>query len=192
MERGPEFEARFIVARFLAGSGWGQRCGRRRGVGRQRLEVGLDGGVAGGELLLHVIERLHVLAQDKDVLRPIVARESCDDLGLGRVAPIVAVLREGLRVGSPSHDVPQDPQAGDAGDVAHDERQLDVHLHERFLHALHMRAGALHERGSVPEVRAERDHRVGGTKAPAQEPHHVQVTEPLANPRHRSFGLARS
>ena len=51
---------------------------------------GLDRDVTRGDLLLPVIERLQVLAQDEDVLGTVITREGRDDLGLGGVAPIVA------------------------------------------------------------------------------------------------------
>ena len=47
-------------------------------------------------------------------------------------------------------DIAEDPQAGHPGDIADDERQLEIHLHERFLHALDVSAGALDERLPVP------------------------------------------
>ena len=46
--------------------------------------------------------------------------------------------------------------------------QLDVHLHQGLLHALHERAGTLDQRRPVPEIAAQGDDAVGGPEAAAQ------------------------
>ena len=70
---------------------------------RSRLQVGLNRGVAGGELLLNVIEGLQVLLQHEDMFGPIVPRQGRDDLRFGRVTAIVPVLGEGVRIGATGH-----------------------------------------------------------------------------------------
>ena len=98
MEGRAQFEARFVAARLLPGAcGWSRR---RRGCGvrRARLQVRLDRGVTGGERLLIRVEEFQILLADEDVFGTVVPGERGDDLGLGRVAPIVAVLGERLRV----------------------------------------------------------------------------------------------
>ena len=80
------------------------------------------------------------------MLGPVVAGQGGDDLGLRRVTPVVAMLGEVLGIALARDDVAEDAQAGDAGDVADDQRQLHVHLDQRFLHALDVRARALDQR----------------------------------------------
>ena len=180
MEWGPELEARFIVARFLSRARGRQRRGGASGLDHQRLEMRLACRVTGGEALLHVVEGCHILPEPKDVFRSIVPRERGDDLGLGRVAPIVAVLGELLRVAVAGHDVAKDPQPRDTRDVTHDEGQLDVHLHQRLLHALDIGPRRLDEGLAVSEIRAEGDDAISGPEAAAQKADDVQVAEPFA------------
>ena len=119
-------EARFIVARLLAAP---RRWQRRRGggnAGGEPLEVGFDGGITGRQLALIPVKEFEVLLEHEDVLRAVIAGERGDDLHLGGVTPIVTMRREGLRIALPGDDVAEDAQAGDASDVAHDERQLDI------------------------------------------------------------------
>ena len=122
MEGRPEFEARFVVARHLAGARGRQRRRGACGVGGQRLQVGFDRGVTRGELLLGMVEGLQVLPQADDMFGSIIPGQRGDDLGLGGVTAIVAMLGQRVRVGASTSVVPQDAQAGDAGDVADDER----------------------------------------------------------------------
>ena len=136
-------------------------------------------GVAGGELLLvRVIER-QMLGQHEDVFGPIVPGEGGRDLGFGGPAPAVAMPSQHPRVALAGDDVAEDPQAGHAGDVADDERQLHVHLHERLLHALDLRRGALDEGRPVPQIGPQCHDLVRRPEAPPQEPHDVQVAQPL-------------
>ena len=81
---------------------------------------------------------------------------------------------------APGDHVAQDFEAGDAGDVAHDERELEVHLHQRLLHPLHVRPGALHQGLPMAHVGAQRDNALGRAKTPAQQADAVEVAEPLA------------
>ena len=132
--------------------------------------MGFDRAIAGCEALLIHVEEFEILGEHEDMLGPIVPRERGHNLVLRRMTPIVAMLREPARIALAGHDVAQDAQAGHAGDVADDERQLHVHLDERFLHALDVRARALDERRPMPEIRAERDDVIGRSKAAADTP----------------------
>ena len=58
--------------------------------------------------------------------------------------------------------------------------QLDVHLHQRLLHPLDVRPGALDQALPMAHVGAQRDDGLGGTKTPAQQADAVEVAEPLA------------
>ena len=91
VQRRPEVEAGFVLARLLPAPRGGQRRRRRRAGGGELGEVGLDGDIARGELLLIRVEEFEVLLEDEDVFGAVVAGEGGDDLGLGRATPIVAM-----------------------------------------------------------------------------------------------------
>src|SRR5207247_4086117 len=93
-------------------------------------------GVAGGQLMLIRVEEFEVLFQDEEVLWPIVSCESGGDFGLGRLTAAITVLGEVFWVPAAGDDVAEDAQSGDAGDVTDDQVELEIHLHERLLHAL--------------------------------------------------------
>ena len=141
--------------------------------------MGLDGAITRGELLLIDIEEFQILLEHEDVFGAIVPAQSGDELGLGCATPDIAMLREVLRIALAGDDVAEDPQAGDTGDVADHQRQLHVHLDQRFLHALHERTRALDQRGPVPKIPPQRDDAVGGPKAAAQESQDVEIAEPF-------------
>jgi len=90
------------------------------------------------------------------------------------------MLGELLRIPVAGDDVAQNPEAGHAGDVAHDQRELDVHLDQRFLHALDQSARVLDEGRAVPEIAAQRDDPIDGAETPAEQPEDVQISEPFA------------
>ena len=77
------------------------------------------------------------------------------------------------------HQVSQNFEAGDAGNVTHDQGQLDVHLHQRFLHPLDIHPGTLDQAVPVAHIGAQRDDGLAGTKTPAQQADAVEVAEPL-------------
>jgi len=141
--------------------------------------VRFNRGVTGGELRLTHIEEFQILLQHEDVLGAIVSGQRGGDFRLGRVAAMVAVIGELGRVAPAGDDIAQDAEAGHPGNVADHERQLEVHLDQRFLHALDVRPGALDERLPVPQIRAQRHDRVGRSKAPSQQAHTMQLPQPL-------------
>lgn len=143
------------------------------------MHMRLDRGVARGELGLTGVKELKVLLQDEEMLGPIVTGQGGDDLGLGRAAPMIAMLGELVRVAVTGHDVAEDPQSGHTGDVADDQWPLQVHLHERFLHALNVGPRTFDERLAMTEIGAEGDDGIGRPKTPAQEAHAVQLADPL-------------
>ena len=134
-----------LSASLAVDAGCWQRRRRCRQGGGQRLDVCLDGAITGRELRLTGVEEFQILLQDEEVLGAIVAGQGRHDLRLRGATPIVAMLGELLRVAVAGDDVAQDPEPGDAGDVADDQRQLEIHLHQRLLHALDVGAGALHQ-----------------------------------------------
>ena len=180
VQRGPDIETRFVVARLLSAPRGRQRGRRRDGRGRELREVPLDRRVAGGELPLIDVKEFEILVEDEDVLGPLVAGQRGDDLGRGRMAAIVPMLGERVRVTPARHDIAEDAETGHPRDVADHERELHVHLDQGLLHPLHEGARALDQRGSMPEIPAQSDDAVGGTEAPPQQPEHVEIAEPFA------------
>jgi hypothetical protein len=127
--------------------------------------VSLDGDIAGGELPLIDVEEFEVLLEHEDMFGAVVAGEGRDDLGFGRATPIVAMRGQLMGIAVPGHDVPEDAQTGQ---------------NQGFLHALDETTRALNQGGAVPEIPAQGDDAVGGTKAPPQEAEDVEVAEPFA------------
>lgn len=84
----------------------------------------LDGDITRGELGLTRVEEREILLEHKEVLRPIVAGQRTDDLGLGGAAPVIAVLRQLLRVSPAVHDIAENPEPRHPGDVTDREREL--------------------------------------------------------------------
>ena len=75
MQRRPDIEARFVVARLLSTPRGGNGC-RGRGDGRGEAdEVRFDGDIARGELPLIDVKEFEVLLERKEVFRAIVARQ---------------------------------------------------------------------------------------------------------------------
>ena len=87
---------------------------------------------------------------------------------------------EDLRVALPGQDGVQDGQAGDAGEVAEDVVEREVHLGEGRLHVLGVRAGQLHKGVPMPEEAPHGADRLGGPEGGAQEADRVEGLEPLA------------
>jgi hypothetical protein len=121
-----------------------RRHGRRGGEapGRQGLQVRLNGTVARTELHLTGLVEREILLKHEQVFRSIVAGQGLFNGGAGRAAAMVTVRGEVMRVAAPREDVAQNPQPRRAHDVTDHEAQLQVHLQQRFLHTLHVRARA--------------------------------------------------
>lgn len=180
VQRDAQIEARFIDPRLVAGA---LRRERGRGWGDHRGElsqVRFDGGVARGELPLVGVEEFEILLEDEEMFRPVVPGQGRDDLGFGRMAPMVAVPRQVRRVAVARDDVAEDAQAGDARDVGDDAGEQEVHLHQSLLHALNERGRTFDEGGAVPQIAAQGDHPVSRAEAAPQQAEHVQIAEPLA------------
>lgn len=183
-QRRAKIESRFVVPRLLSTARGRQGRGRCWRFGGEVGEVCVDGRVARGELpLIHVVE-LEILLKDEDVFGAIVPGEGRDDLRLRCAAPIVAMLREMRRVAATGHDVTEDSQTGHARDIADDQRELDVHLDQGFLHALHEGAGRFNQGSAVAKIAAQRDDSVRGAEAAAQQAEDVQVEATHNRTRH--------
>ena len=178
VERRPNVEGRFIPV--AAGDPWrGQRGGGRLGRDGQGLQLGLDGGVAGGELCLTHVKELEILRQDEDVLVAVVAGERGGDLRRRGSAVRITVLGEDVWVAFAGDEGAEDQEPGAAGDVADHARQEEVHLDQRFLHPLDVGAGVLDERVPMAQQGAEGEDRGDGPEAAAQEAHAVEFAQPL-------------
>lgn len=92
----------------------------------------------------------------------------------------MALARQGLGVALASDDGADDGLSGLAHHVADHLGQLDVHLDERFLHALHP-AGLLGEQNlALTRHRADHAYIGAGAKRRAQQPVAHQPLQPLA------------
>ena len=89
---------------------------------------------------------------------------------------MIPVPRQLHRVTLARHDVADDPNAGHPRDVADDERQLEIHLDQGFLHPLDMLCRGLDQGLSMPNIGAQGNDRLTRTKAAAQEHDGVEVT----------------
>lgn len=180
MERAADLEGGFLPA----GPAWRvtrrRQRGRRRGDGGgQALDLLLNGGVARAQLRVTRIKQGQVLLQGEHLRVAVLAGERRRHRVGRRATPPIPVLRQLLRIALPGHHVAENPQAGDAGDVADHEHELQIHLHERLLHPLHTAAGQLDQRLPMAEIGAQGDDRVGGPKAAAHQPDEVEVAEPF-------------
>ncbi len=73
----------------------------------------------------------------------------------------------------------QDGQTGEAGQIADDVMDLEVHLGEGFLEVLHVAAGITRERGPMAQERTHGTNLFRGAEAGAQQADRVQVLNPL-------------
>src|SRR5207247_10871515 len=92
----------------------------------------------------------------------------------------IAMLGQLHGVTAAGDDVAEDPQPGEAGDVADHQRQLQIHLYQGFLHAQDVHAGTLDKRLTMAEIRTQGHERLDWPKTPSGQPDAVQVPEPLA------------
>ena len=90
------------------------------------------------------------------------------------------MLGKGVGVGTPRDDVAENAQPGDAGDVADHDGELEVHLDQRLLHPLDVGGGALDQGLAVAQIGAQGRDRSGRSEAAAQQPHAMQLLDPLA------------
>ena len=81
---------------------------------------------------------------------------------------------------SPARMRVEDGQAGDAGEVAEDVVELEVHLIQGLLHVLGVGGRLLHQALAVPEEGPDGTDRLGRAEGGAEEADGVQVLEPLA------------
>jgi len=102
VERGANVESGLIVTRLLFRPRGRQRASRGGRLGGQRLDVGLDRGIARGQLALIGVEEFEILLQDEDVLGAVMPGEGGRDLGRRGLTPVVAMLGKGVGVVRPA------------------------------------------------------------------------------------------
>jgi hypothetical protein len=73
-----------------------------------------------------------------------------------------------------------DRHAACSGDVGYHVVDLEIHLIERLVHVLHVPDTLAHKAVPVPPQAADRSHIRGRAERRAQQPHRVQVLQPLA------------
>ena len=114
------------------------------------------------------------------VLGPVVPGQGRDDVGLRRATSVIPMLGEDAGIRLAGDDVADNPQPRSAAEIAEDDPELQVHLEQRFMHALHVDGRALHQ--CLPVAQVGPQSRDGGPRAEAaaQQPHAVQLLQPLA------------
>jgi hypothetical protein len=80
----------------------------------------------------------------------------------------IAIGGQCRRVVLAGDDGPHDLHSGHPSDICHHMMQLQVHLHECFLHVLDVRRRLLQQALALTEVRAERRPCLGWVEAPPQ------------------------
>jgi hypothetical protein len=98
--------------------------------------VSFDGVIAGGDLALDGVEEFKVLLECENMFRLVVPGQGGGDLGFRGTAPVIAVFGQLFGIALSGNDVAENSEPGYAGDIADDERKLEVHLNQRFLHPL--------------------------------------------------------
>ena len=170
MQRSADVEGGRVLLGAL-GAWRGQRGGGWRLLGGEQVEQRLDLGVAFGDLLEVELVSREVLPQTEQVFLAIVAGQRGDQLLVRSVATTVAMDRQPFGVARSRKDGVDDLKPGYPSDVADHSMEHKVHLGQRLLHALDAGSELLDQDCALAQIRAQRHHRGGGTKAGAQEPH---------------------
>src|SRR5690606_33958860 len=114
------------------------------------------------------------------VLLAVVADQGLGDGGGAGLDAVVAQRGQSARVSLAGEDRVDDGQPGDAGQVADDVMQVQVHLVEGLLHVLDMPGGGAHQHVAAPQVAAQHADLIGGAERGVQQADRVQVLQPLA------------
>ena len=129
--------------------------------------MGLDLGVARFDLALERVVELEVLSEDEEVLWAVVPSERGSDFRLGCVTACIAMRGE-VRDRFVRRRCREGSAARGPADVTDDHVQLQVHLHERLLHAVDRGRSALDERLAVTKVTAQGRNLSRGSEATLQ------------------------
>ena len=181
IEFGAGIEVRFVALRFFV-----LQSGRR-----QRVLVQIHFTVEAGEqplgLLVTLSDELLImppgvqgLLNDEEMFGAPVAVQTAGDHVAAGLDAMILQCGQLLRIAFASEDGVEDGQAGDAGQVADDVVDLQVHLGEGFLEVLDVAAGVTEEIGAMAQEGAKGANLFGRPEAGAQEADGVEVLDPLA------------
>ena len=143
VEFGAGIKVGFVALRFFvaASVGAASGCWTKSSLLSKRAISCLDLLVALGDELLVMPPGVQGLLDDEEMFGAPVTVEAAGD---GVAAGLDAMIFEGgelLRIALAGEDGLEDGQAGDAGQIADDVVDLEVHLGEGFLQVLDMAAG---------------------------------------------------
>ncbi len=169
-----------LVALRLSVRGGGGGQGLRRRFALESAEVAFNLLVTLRDELLVMFPGVQRLLQDEEVFSAPVALQAAGD---GVAAGFDAMVFQGgklLRVAFAGENGFEDEQAGDAGQVADDVLNLEVHLRERLVQMADMVGGVTDERVAMAQERTHRADRFGRAEAGTQQADGVEILQPLA------------
>ena len=181
VEFGAGIEVGFVTLRlFVLESGGGERVLVQIHFTVEAGEQQFDLLVALGDEPLVMAPGIEGLLDDEEVFGTPVALQTTSNCVAAGLDAVIFQGGELLRIAFAGQEGVEDGQAGDAGQVADDVVNLQVHLGEGFLKVLHMAAGVTDEIGAMAQERADGTNLFGRAEAGAQEADGVEVLEPLA------------
>ena len=180
IEFSPRVKVRFIALRFFVlESGGGKRVLAQIHLAVEAGEQLLDLLVALGDEFLVMPPGIQGLPDHEEMfVTPVTVEAASQSVPAG----FDAMIFEGgelLRVALTGQDGIENSQAGDAGQVADDVMDLEVHLGEGFLQVLHVAGTITDEVGPMAQERTNGADLFGWTEAGAQQADRVEVLEPL-------------
>lgn len=150
MELGAGIKARFVALGFaMAGGRRRQRL--RGGLAFKAAEVLFNLLITLADQLLVMLPGIQSLLKHEEVFGPPVALERTSDGIAGSFDAMIFECGQLLRIAFTREDRFQNGQTGDAGEIADDVVNLEVHLREGFLQVLHMAAGVAGEVGPMTQ-----------------------------------------
>ena len=135
----------------------------------QALQLPIDLTVALGELCADEIEHIQRLLERKQMLCAPVALQAFCDLVSGSTNAHILHRGQHLTIALPGDNGAQNFLPRLADHVRDDVGELDVHLRDRLLHALHMRALASQKHPALAPQRAQYANGFGRAKCAAKQ-----------------------
>ena len=175
---GADIKGRFVALSFaMAGRGRWERMGWWLGV-------------EGGEVLLYlfialvnevliVLPSAEGLLEHEEVFWPPIPLKAASDGVAGSFDPMVLQGREFLGIAFAGEDGLENEQAGDAGEIADDIVNLNIHLSECLVQVSHVIGGVTNEIVTVTKQGAHRANLLGRTEAGSEKTDGVKILEPL-------------
>ena len=161
-------EAGFVaLGRAVGGSRRSQRLGLEVGAGIQFGELGLDMLVAGGDLMLVMEPSVVGLAEGEEMFWEPVAVETASDDIFGSFDVGIFEGGQGEGIALAGEDGLQDGLAGDAGEIADDVVELNIHLGERLVEEADLVGGTTEEAVAMAQNGADGTNGFGRAKAAA-------------------------